>query len=57
MFELTSVTIDNQTYEVEKIEVESIIPGGHYVFYGIYWYKVIGFNLHNHIKSGSNGKN
>lgn len=46
--ELTKVTIDNVTYDVEPVETCEIITGKHYVFYGISWYKVINFNLHNH---------
>ena len=48
--ELTKVTIEDTTYDVEKVDVTNMPTDQHYVFYGISWYKVIGFNLHNHIK-------
>lgn len=48
--ELKKVTIDDITYHVEKIDTDKMVTGNHHVFYGIQWYKVIGFNLHNHIK-------
>lgn len=51
---LTKVTIDEHTYDVELVDPYDMITGHHYVFYGISWYKVIDFNLHNHIKNDNN---
>jgi hypothetical protein len=49
--DLTKVTIGDITYHVEKVDNQDIITGQRYVFFGISWYKVIGFNLSNHIKN------
>ena len=48
--ELTKITIDDTTYEVEKVEPTNIITGQRYVFFGNDWYHVLYFNLYNHIK-------
>lgn len=49
--ELKKVTIDDVTYHVEPVNTHQMVTGEHHIFYGIQWYKVIGFNLHNHIKN------
>jgi hypothetical protein len=55
--ELTKVTIDDITYNVEPVAVNKMVTSNHHVFYGISWYKVIDFNLHNHIKKNATTNN
>lgn len=55
--ELKKVTIDDYTYHVEPVATHQMKTGEHHVFHGIQWYKVIGFNLHNHIKKDGTKNN
>lgn len=45
---LKEVTIEDFKYLVEPVSLDQMITGNHYVFYGIQWYRVIGFDISNH---------
>ena len=55
--ELTKITIDDTEYKVQEVHVNEMVSGQRYVFFGIKWYKVLDFNLHNHIKKDGTKNN